>query len=186
LNINTTTINPNLYNTNKKGAFIKSTFFIFYIIFLVTFSSCRITKKTTSASSPNNQSRDKKTETMLHTANEYLSTPYKYGGVDKNGMDCSGLIWTSFKRVDITLPRTTKEQSNFGKAVELGKAEEGDLVFFATNSKNRSEINHVGIITRKKNNILYFIHSSIKLGVVENNLSEKYYNDCFIKIMRVY
>ena len=183
MNIKITTPNINSY---KKGAFAQSAFFIFSILFLISISSCRTTKNTNVSNSTNNTSRNKKTETVLHTANEYLGTPYKYGGADKKGMDCSGLVWTSFKSINLTLPRTSKEQSNYGKPIELSKAEEGDLIFFATNPKNKSEINHVGIVTRKKNNTLYFIHGSIKQGVVENNLSEKYYNDCFIKTMRVY
>ena len=73
----------------------------------------------------------------------WLGTPYRYGGEDMNGIDCSGLVKTTYNEVfhqNITRDAT----SQFNQCESLGKEDlnEGDLVFFKIGSRN---ISHVGI-----------------------------------------
>ncbi|WP_075341041.1 C40 family peptidase [Tenacibaculum agarivorans] len=122
---------------------------------------------------------------IINTANTYKGTPYKYGGVTSRGMDCSGLIMTSFKKHGVSLPRTSYDMSNQGKTISLNSTRKGDLLFFKTNPRKPRRITHVGLVTSVKNGVVYFIHASTKRGVTVNNMSQKYYKRNFVKAKRV-
>lgn len=121
---------------------------------------------------------------VIWTAVTYKGVPYKYGGMSKKGMDCSGLIYTSFKQRGVTLPRTSNEQFYKGKAISLNKVQKGDLLFFKT-SRKRAKVNHVGLVTSVKNGEIYFIHATSSRGVLVSSLNEKYWNRAFIKAKRI-
>ena len=82
-------------------------------------------------------------ETIVKFAKKFEGTRYKYGGTTKRGMDCSGLIYTSFKEHNITLPRTTSGLKSTGDWIDVKEVNVGDLLFFATKKNNR-KVNHVG------------------------------------------
>lgn len=135
--------------------------------------------------SPNNRNvnYDTKTiSTIVKTARTYIGTPYKYGGVDEDGLDCSGLVGLAFQSARLKLPRVSTDIAAVGHEVRVKDIRVGDLVFFITDKGTR--INHVGIVTERKNpdNIL-FIHSA-STGVREDNLFSKYYKSTFTKAMR--
>ena len=109
-----------------------------------------------------------------------MGTPYKYGGNDLSGIDCSGLTKNVFsKAVNITIPRTAREQFEVGKKVEKSELEFGDLVFFDTQKK--SFPGHVGIIL--DNN--FFVHSSSSRGVIISSLHEDYYKKKYVGAKRL-
>lgn len=148
----------------------------FYLILVVLIVSCTVSKQGSTANS--------EVDTAIETARSYTGTPYRYGGTSKRGMDCSGLLCVSYKSAGLSLPRTSAEQSKFGKPVKVGELKPGDLVFFSK-KKGRNKITHVGMVTSVKNRKeIRFIHSSTKLGVVENNLMSDYYQGIFVKARR--
>ena len=153
-----------------------------------TSSSRRYTKKKRVVSKKRNNTRVKTyklADKIIATANTYKGTRYKYGGVTKKGMDCSGLIMTSFKRHGFSLPRTSIDMSNQGKTISLKNVRKGDLLFFKTNPRKPRRISHVGLVTSVKNGVIYFIHASTKRGVTINNMSQNYYKRNFAKVKRV-
>ena len=81
-----------------------------------------------------------------------LGVPYRYGGTDPGGFDCSGLVQYSFNRVGVKLPRTSREIFRISQRVYPQKIEPGDLVFSAISA---NKISHVGIYTGQN----HFIHS---------------------------
>ena len=112
-------------------------------------------------------------EEVISIAKSYLGTPHKSGGTSHSGIDCSGLIVTSFKAIGIhSLPRTAVEIGRYGKVIaNTNDFRRGDLVFF-TNTYNTSRlITHVGIYMG--NNA--FIHASSSKGVTIGNLKTNMY-----------
>lgn len=124
-----------------------------------------------------------KIESVIATASNNIGTKYRSGGTNSEGFDCSGLMFSSFKVIDITLPRTSSEQAAVGFMIDKSFARKGDLIFFATGGSNR--INHVGLITEVSEMDIKFIHSSTSSGVIVSSMSEEYYNKRFVQINRV-
>lgn len=71
-----------------------------------------------------------------------MGKPYKWGGTGPNSYDCSGLAYSLFGKLGISLPRVASSQAKTGTYVPRQDLTYGDLVFFARNGKT---INHVGI-----------------------------------------
>ncbi len=134
--------------------------------------------------SPEQKALESPQRKVVVTARSFTGTPYKWGGTTRAGMDCSGLLVSSFRAANINLPRTSGEQSQYGKRVSLFELQPGDLVFFAA-KKGRGKITHVGMVTevRSRDEVM-FIHASSSLGVVEANLHADYYRKIFIKAQR--
>jgi cell wall-associated NlpC family hydrolase len=130
--------------------------------------------------------RERRLDTIIQTARSYTGTPYKWGGVNRSGMDCSGLLYISFKSGEVNIPRVSKDQAKVGKKVKFRQLEKGDVVFFAM-GKRRREITHAGLVTevRGKNDVR-FIHASSSVGVVEANIYTDYYKKKFRKARRYF
>ncbi len=123
-------------------------------------------------------------EDIVKYAKKFNGTRYKYGGTTKRGMDCSGLVYTSFNDNNITIPRTTRDLSSYGDWIDLKEVNVGDLIFFAT-KKNSRKVNHVGIITNVRTGNVEFIHASSSRGVIISSLAEKYWYFAFVQARRV-
>jgi len=123
------------------------------------------------------------TNKIVRKALSYKGTKYKYGGTSKSGMDCSGLMYTSFKSADIDLPRTSIAQSKKGVKVSKAKAQKGDLVFFKTGGKR--SINHVGMVVSVDSRDVKFVHSSSSRGVMISSLREGYWSNAFSHVRRI-
>ncbi len=87
---------------------------------------------------------------VLTIARRYLGTPYRYGGSDPRGFDCSGFVLYVFRQVGVQLPHTAAGQ--FGQLRTVQNPQPGDLVFFHTYGNG---VSHVGIYAGNNQ----FIHS---------------------------
>ncbi|MDY8136823.1 C40 family peptidase [Aquimarina sp. 2201CG5-10] len=164
-----------------------------FLLLLVTMilSSCGSSKKKNAVVISKNSKRvskpvektPKKIKRIINYAMTFDGTKYKYGGTTRKGMDCSGLIYTSFKKEEVILPRTSRAMSTQGKSISLKKVAVGDLLFFKTN-KNKNVINHVGLVVATRGEVK-FIHASVSKGVTVSSLNERYWNNCFVGIKRV-
>lgn len=121
--------------------------------------------------------------TLVDSANDYIGTPYRYGGSTKNGIDCSAFIRNVYNSIDLQLPRTSFAQSMLGEKIKRTKAKTGDLIFFKTN-RSRT-ISHVGMVLNNFDGEIFFIHASTSKGVKVSSLKEKYYQNKYAKIKRV-
>ena len=74
---------------------------------------------------------------------------YKRGGTTSEGMDCSGLVVTTFDSENIFLPRVSRDIALTGNSIDIKQVSKGDLLFFATRRNSRI-ISHVGIVTTAK------------------------------------
>ncbi len=161
-------------------------FFILTVLSLSLIVACGGSKSAKSNNTDKTQSasNNKKADKAIATARTYIGTPYKYGGTTKKGIDCSGLMCTSYKSANVNLPRTSSAQSQYGKVVKMNDLQPGDLVFFSAR-KGSKKITHVGMITTVKNKSdVRFIHASSSRGVVEDNLMSDYYQGVYVKATR--
>jgi cell wall-associated NlpC family hydrolase len=78
----------------------------------------------------------------LAIARDMVGTPYRYGGASPRGFDCSGLVYYSYRKAGIEVPRTTGEQYRQSERVTLAGLRPGDLIFFRLSQRKPS---HVGI-----------------------------------------
>jgi len=131
--------------------------------------------------SPENMS---KAEFLIAKASQHIGTRYRGGGTTSAGFDCSGLMFSTFKHIDMTLPRSSSSMAvGAGYKIDRSQAQKGDLIFFTTNG--RGSINHVGMITEINGDEIKFIHSSVQAGVIISSTEEPYYKKRFIQINRV-
>jgi cell wall-associated NlpC family hydrolase len=129
-------------------------------------------------------SRTQKVEKIISTARSYAGTPYRMGGTSRSGIDCSGLLIQSFRSIDYSIPRTSRQQARIGKRVQIGQLRPGDLVFFSA-KKGKRKVTHAGLVTeRRGDSVIRFIHSSTSRGVIEVNLLSDYYIGIFRKARR--
>lgn len=120
---------------------------------------------------------------IINSASDNLGVGYRGGGTTKDGFDCSGLIYSTFRKFDITLPRSSHEMATIGNKITLGEAKKGDLIFFINRGQRR--INHVGMVVEVSNDEIKFIHSSTQSGVIISSTKEPYYHKTFAQINRV-
>ena len=80
---------------------------------------------------------------LVKTAKRFIGVPYRWGGENANGFDCSGLTMVSYRLNGLNLPRNSRMQFKSGRWVSKSKLQPGDLVFFAT--KGGTRVTHVGM-----------------------------------------
>lgn len=125
-----------------------------------------------------------KAEFLIAKASEHIGTRYRGGGTTSGGFDCSGLMFATYKHINMTLPRSSGSMAvGAGYKINRNQAQKGDLIFFSTNG--RGYINHVGMITDVLDNEIKFIHSSVQAGVIISSTKEPYYSKRFVQINRV-
>lgn len=124
-----------------------------------------------------------KAEYLIDKASENLGTRYRSGGTTTAGFDCSGLMFSTFKNIDMNLPRSSYEMANYGVKIDKNKAQKGDLIFFSTFGRGR--VSHVGMVTEVLDDEIKFIHSSTSSGVMISSTKENYYARNFVQVNRV-
>ena len=120
---------------------------------------------------------------LINTASENLGVRYRSGGTTTDGFDCSGLMYSTFKKFDIILPRSSVDMAKIGRILDEHDIRKGDLMFFTTNGKR--VINHVGMVTEVNDEEIKFIHSSTQKGVIISSTKEPYYGNNFAQANRI-
>ena len=116
---------------------------------------------------------------LIATALSFRGTPYRNGGSDPTGFDCSGFIQYVFAQVGLAVPREVHEQYKAGKKIDDDELKPGDLVFFHTISHGAS---HVGLLVGDDT----FVHAPSSKGVVRvEHLSSSYWASRFLGARRV-
>ncbi len=96
---------------------------------------------------------------VISLALSLRGTPYRNGGSDPSGFDCSGFVQWVFARHGVVLPREVRHQYQVGDDIDTDDIKPGDLVFFQTVSPGAS---HVGIALGSGE----FVHAPSSRGVV--------------------
>lgn len=161
---------------------------IVLILVFICFASCkssqkaRANKKTTSTTLSKPQTE---VENIVDYAKTFKGVRYKWGGTTKSGMDCSGLVYESFRAHNISLPRVSRDMAKKGTKIRLKEVQEGDLLFFKTKKRGGHAINHVGLVTKASSKTIEFIHSTSSKGVIITKFSETYWNNAFVEARRI-
>ena len=176
-------------NNPKKKYWFKKV--CYALLILIVFASCKTTVSPISSDNKNNKyanySPKKKralVKQLIETATEQLGAKYLPGGTTAKGFDCSGLIYTTFKKIEISLPRTTIEMAKIGATIDTDEIKEGDLIFFKTNGK--SVINHVGMVVDVLSDEIQFIHAATSKGVMISSTKESYFKNAFVQANRIF
>lgn len=123
--------------------------------------------------SPSPPSAASSTAQLLRVARQYVGVPYRVGGTDRRGMDCSGFTQRVYQEaVGIALPRTADAQAQQGRPVQ-GQPKPGDLVFFR--EAKGKKVSHVGIVSEVRGEEVRFLHASTSKGVREDSLKDPYW-----------
>ena len=88
----------------------------------------------------------------------FLGSPYQWGGVTPWGVDCSGLVQTTFTARGVALPRDSARQVGHGVSVALDGVQPGDLLFFRGEAS--AAITHVAFAGEADT----LIHSTLACG----------------------
>jgi LysM repeat protein len=116
---------------------------------------------------------------LKKTAYGFLGIRYRFGGSSSKGIDCSSFVQQVFRQLDVTLPRTAREQFEVGANVAPGDLQKGDLLFFRTYAPYAS---HVGIYLGEKK----MIHASSRdRRVVISTMNTSYYRSRFLGAKRI-
>lgn len=114
---------------------------------------------------------------MVQLEQEWQGTPYKLGGTNKQGVDCSAFVQHAYSFLyKKLLPRTTELQLALGPSIPIDQIQTGDLIFFNTSHKVR----HVGVIYDQD----YFLHASTSQGVIFSRLDNPYWSARILLIKR--
>ena len=96
---------------------------------------------------------------LISTALRFRGVPYRNGGSDPSGFDCSGFVQYVFGQLGTLLPREVRDQYRSGRSVDLDDVKAGDLLFFETEGRGAS---HVGVAIGGGE----FVHAPSSRGVV--------------------
>lgn len=164
-NVNINNNNANT-NTNTKPENIKNP---------VATQKPSVTTQKPSANNGNSQSK------VVNLAYAQLGKPYVWGSEGPNSFDCSGLMTYIFKNgAGINLPRTSKQQSQFGATVSRNNLQPGDLIFSSTDGSG--SVSHVGVYVGNGE----MIHSPRTGDVVKkSNINSSYWNKAYLWAKRV-
>jgi cell wall-associated NlpC family hydrolase len=131
------------------------------------------------ASDPGVTTRGAEAAAAAATALDFRGVPYRLGGADPGGFDCSGLVQYVFALQGISVPRTVDDLRRTGASVSPADVRPGDLLFFATNGRG---VSHVGIAIGDGQ----FVHAPSEGGTVRiDRLETPYWSAQFVEARRV-
>lgn len=121
-------------------------------------------------------------QTLLENAKYLIGSPYKYGGTDSTGFDCSGFTQYIYKSIGLEIPHNANEQSKLGQTILLSQAQAGDLIFFGN-----IRAFHAGLIFNNENGKIELIHC-VSNGVnhqSHDSENTKYWLQRVYKVQRI-
>lgn len=121
---------------------------------------------------------------VVRTALDAMGSPYRWGGSDATGYDCSGLIQWAYGQHGIVLPRMSRDQARQGALVErrVAALNPGDILAFTDGG---GAVTHVGLYVGDGQ----FIHSSstgVRLsGLDASDPEARWWRDRWVAVRRI-
>ncbi|MBB2144723.1 hydrolase [Pedobacter sp. LMG 31464] len=146
------------------------------VLFLASCGTRKYTVKSdTKAAKTADVMANLKSKQLYRFITDWTGVKYRFGGLDKSGIDCSGFALLLEKDIyGRTLPRRSKDQAETIKKKSQSNLEEGDLIFF---SFGGNEVDHVGVYLNNN----FFVHASTTRGVVVDDLNMPVYQNAIVK-----
>jgi murein DD-endopeptidase len=120
------------------------------------------------------QPKDRLGDEIAVRAISLVGLPYRYGGADLDGFDCSGLVYFIYRDLGFDVPRTAADQQRSATVVDRQRLRPGDLVFFRTRGRR---ISHVGVYVGEDR----FVHAPQTGKSIElRSLDDDYYGPRFV------
>ncbi|MFL5728191.1 MAG: C40 family peptidase, partial [Cytophagaceae bacterium] len=114
---------------------------------------------------------------VIQYAEKFKGVPYKWGGEDSSGFDCSGFVLAVMRKFGYSFNHGAKDQSELGRAVERESLKSGDLVFFGKKyDTGRYKIDHVGIVHTVDKDKLIVIHCTSRGVNVQEMKAGEYWS----------
>jgi len=107
---------------------------------------------------------------LVQSAETFIGTEYRWGGTERTGIDCSGLIYAAARQAGFAVRRTTTRRMQLDYQDALTPPLVGDLPLFSHDGK---KVAHVGIW--KDPEKLLMVHSGSSTGVIVSYLRPKGY-----------
>lgn len=121
-------------------------------------------------------------EAVIKTAETYLGVPYRWGGMSRAGVDCSGLMVLAFQSAGMTIPRVSGDQYAKGKPVKRAELRPGDLLFFSAGRPG--VIGHTALVVAVKGGSVKFIHATSGHGVRYDYLESEHWGKLYMSASR--
>lgn len=122
-----------------------------------------------------NMNRNHASQEIMLQSMSLIGTPYRFGGSDRSGFDCSGMIQHVYgQALNVQLPRTAKDMAYRSRPINDSQLQVGDLVFFNTSGTPYS---HVGIFIGNRQ----FIHAPSSNGTIRTaSLDNPYFKSRYL------
>lgn len=164
---------------SPKPFYFKLNPYIYLIGTLLFLSSCGSRKYTVKSDSKASKAADAmsnlKSKQLYRFITDWTGVRYRLGGLDKNGIDCSGFALLLEKEIyGKTLPRISRDQANVIRSKSINSLQEGDLIFF---SFGGNTVDHVGVYLNNG----FFVHASTTRGVIVDDLTLPAYQKAMVK-----
>jgi len=119
--------------------------------------------------------------TITETALDQIGRPYRYGGTDPAGFDCSGLVQYSYRAAGLSVPRSTSELRHAGRRIHLRDARPGDVLLYQFSDRAHASM-HVAIYLGDGK----MVHAPASGGQVETiALEQSPWPDRFVTAIRL-
>lgn len=169
---------------------LSAQFYCFLLLTGIAFTSCKSRKIVTDSSGSKNKpvsgnlmekyssllgvSKNKlDNEKLYRFIDSWMGVPHRSGGMDKNGIDCSGFTTLLEKEIyNRPVPRVARQMAEQISRKYEDQLQEGDLVFFDFDGQKFS---HVGVYLQNNK----FVHASSSRGVIISDLKDPWYYKYF-------
>lgn len=138
----------------------------------------KVSKKKKGGNKKEIQAVSPKAKEVTEEAKKYIGVPYRFGGTDTHGFDCSGFIQYVFRQKGMSLPRSADAQYGLGKKISRKALRPGDLVFFSTYAKG---VSHSGIYMGNGS----FISATSSRGIAVADMTKGYWSERYVGAKRI-
>ena len=105
-----------------------------------------------------------------------IGIPYRFGGFDLDGFDCSGFVFYVYDCFGIKIPRTAKKQGKIKSKVKFRNAKPADVLVFKVKRGW-----HTGIYVGGDS----FVHAPTKRGFIRKEKLNSYWKRRLKKTVRI-